>query len=555
MGRSTLYPVPVYLLMIHACRFHTREKSMITTRSTLKLSTMKNFSIVQKIVASVLSALLIIQFSGCRTLAPLPRNDIQYSEKNHYYIHGTNSSFEVSGTTIDNGIFTGIVSHPATKPAKGQLMHLYVAPDSVIKIDGQVISVPVSNIAKAEIYKVDAGKVVAIAAGTATGAFWTYIIIVLITKGISCPYVYSESATDVTLEGELYSGATATPIERDDYINLKAISPVDDQYKIRITNEVHEIQNTNLAELLVFDHPADAEVLVDKYGVAHSISDMAQPVSATDTYGKSILAELKDCDTKMHISEIRNDALLFDTISLSFERPAHSAQARLVISAKNTMWLDYMFARLSDMFGSRYDEWVKMRNRRSREDLLQWSLDQGIPLAVYLETNSGLKFVDYYNVPGPARYKKDVLQLDLSGVSGDRVNVKLVSGVMFWDLDYAGMDFTDDKDMAKTVVSMTCAADETGKEVSHLLRYDDDKYLVQPLINNEARLTYKAPPALPGTERTVILHSKGNYEPIRTATGKPDMKLLISMRQPGMFTRFTKDHFLKYYAGVNNMRN
>jgi len=98
---------------------------------------------------------------------------------------------------------------------------------------------------------------------------------------------------------------------------------------------------------------------------------------------------------------------------------------------------------------------------------------------------------------------------------------------------------------------VTSATDETGNDVSHLLRYDDDKYLVQPLINNEARLTYDVPPAVPGTGRTVVLHSKGNYEPIRTATGKPDMKILVSMRQPGMFTRFTKDHFLRYYAGRN----
>lgn len=512
---------------------------------------MRKFNIIQQIVAAVLAALVIIQFSGCRTLTGIQRTEIPYSERTHYYIRGSETSYLITNTYLADGFFSGIVTSAPDKPGKGQVMNLYVAPDSVISVDGNKISVPVANIAKAEIFKVEAGRTVAAIAGSAAGAFWTYLIIVLITKGISCPYVYSENATDITMEGELYSGATATPIERDDYINLKAISPVHDQYKIRITNEVQEIQNTNLAELLVFDHPADAEVVVDKYGVAHSISDIAQPVSATDTYGKSILAELTDCDNKMHISEIRDDELLFDTISLSFERPARSAKAKLVISAKNTMWLDYMFARLSDMFGSRYDEWVKMRNRRSREDLLQWSLDQGIPLAVYLETNTGLKFVDYYNVPGPARYKKDVLQIDLSGVSGDRVDVKLVSGVMFWDLDFAGMDFTDDKDIVKTVVSVTCATDETGKEVSHLLRYDDDKYLVQPLINNEARLTYNAPPALPGTERTVVLHSKGNYEPIRTATGKPDMNLLISMRQPGKFTRFTKEHFLRYYAGRN----
>lgn len=509
---------------------------------------MRKFNTIQQITAVVLSVLILIQFSGCRTLTGISRTEIPYSERTNFYIHRSDTSFHITNTYLADGFYSGIVTPAPEKPGKGDMMHIYVAPDSAIIAVGNKISIPVANVAKAEIFKVEAGRTITAVAGAAAGAFWTYIIIVLITKGISCPYVYSESAADITLEGELYSGATATPIERDDYITLKAISPVDNQYKIRITNEVQEIQNTNLAELLVFDHPADAEIVVDKYGVAHSMTDIRQPLSATNAYGKSILAELTDYDSKRHISEIRDDALLMDTISLSFDRPANSDRAKLVISGKNTMWLDYMFAQLSDMFGNKYDEWVKIRNRRSREDLLQWSLDQGIPLAVWLETNTGLRFVDYYNVPGPARDKKDVLHFDLSGVSGDKVNVKLVSGILFWELDFAGMDFTADREMAKSVVSVEYAADETGKEVTPLLRADDDMYLVQPLINNEARLTFKTPPAVPGTGRTVVLHSKGNYEPIRTATGKPDMKLLVSMRQPGMFTGFAKNHFLKYYA-------
>ncbi len=512
---------------------------------------MRKFNIIQQIVAVVLSALVILQFSGCRTVTGIQRTEIPFSERTHFYIHGADTSFLITNTKLADGFFSGVVPLSPEKLNKGQIMHLYIAPDSVISSDGDNISVPVANIAKAEILKVEAGRTITVVAGAAAGAFWTFVIVLLITKGISCPFVYSENAMDITLEGELYSGATATPIERDDYINLKALSPVNNKYKIRITNEVKEIQNTNLAELLVFDHPRDAEILVDKYGIAHSITDIRQPLSASDGYGKSIMTALTDYDNKAHLSEIRDDELLFDTISLSFDKPAHSTKAKLVISGKNTMWLDYMFARMSDLFGNRYDEWVKRRNKRSPEYLTQWSLDQGIPLAVYLETEAGLKFVDYYNVPGPVKYKKDVLQLDLSGVSGDRVNVKLVSGVLFWEIDFAGMDFTIDSEMLKTVVSVDYAADETGKDISSLLRYDDDKYLVQPLINNEARLTFNVPPPSPGKARTVVLHSKGNYEPIRTAEGKPDLELLTGMLKPGMFIRFTKDHFLKYYAGLN----
>jgi hypothetical protein len=352
-------------------------------------------------------------------------------------------------------------------------------------------------------------------------------------------------------EGEIYSGATAVPIERNDYLKLKALSPVDDLYRIRITNEVKEIQRTNLAELQVYDHPREVENLVDKYGVAHSVRNIMQPVTATDTYGRSLLPALSACDNARYFSEIRNDNLLLDTISLSFDRPHNSTSAKLVISAKNTMWLDYMFGRLSDMFGNRYDEWVKIRNKRSPEYLKQWSLDQRIPLAVYLETASGLEFVDYYNVPGPAKDKKDILSIDLSRVTGDRVNIRLVSGVLFWDFDYAGMDFSEEVNVTCTTVPVENAVDETGKEISSLLLHDDDKYLVQPEINNEARLSFMVPPPVPGTERSVFLHSKGNYQPLRDAGGKPDMDLLVTMRQPGMFTKFAKDHFLRYYSSRN----
>jgi hypothetical protein len=509
---------------------------------------MRKFNRFQKTLSWILSFLVILQFSGCYTIKKVPRSELGYSEKTYYFIHGQNSAYQITNTTLSEGILSGKVVSLAETPEKGQVIHLYVAPDTAIMVNGDLISLPSSNIAKMEVYKVDTGRTAIVVAGAVYGALAVAAIIVLLTKEMSCPFVYSETGTDIRMEGEIYSGATAVPVERDDYLRLKSIKPVDEMYSIRITNEVKEIQNTNLAELLVFDHPRDVEILVDKYGISHSVMDIRQPVTASNAYGRSLTAELSGCDNERYFSEIRNDNLLLDTISLSFDRPHNSQRAKLVISAKNTMWLDYMFARLSDMFGSRYDEWVKIRNKRSREYLQQWSLDQGIPLAVYLETTSGLQFVDYYNVPGPARDKRDILDIDLSGVTGDRVNVKLVSGIMFWDFDYAGMDFSDDVNAGRTVVSLDNAADETGKEVASLLLHDDDRYLVQPDINNEARLNFKVPPQIPGTERSVFLHSKGNYQPLRETGGKPDIDLLASMRRPGMFIRFTKDHFLQYYA-------
>jgi hypothetical protein len=291
--------------------------------------------------------------------------------------------------------------------------------------------------------------------------------------------------------------------------------------------------------------------MVDKYGETHTLADIKKPLSATDCYGRSLKEELSGYDSLRYISQVLSDPILKDTISLFFEKPQNATNARLVVSGKNTMWLDFMFVKFTDLFGNRYDNWKEKRNQKSQEELLKWSFDQGMPLAVYIETASGLKFADYFNLPGPMADKADVLSLDLSGVTGDKVNIKLVAGLLFWDIDFAGMDFSDDLALVKTVVPLLSATDENSKSVSQLLLLDDDLYLIQPEVTNETSITFPAPPPVPEKSRSVILHSKGNYEILRDTKGKPDIAYLKTFLEPGAFTRFSKEHFLQYYQKGN----
>jgi hypothetical protein len=147
--------------------------------------------------------------------------------------------------------------------------------------------------------------------------------------------------------------------------------------------------------------------------------------------------------------------------------------------------------------------------------------------------------------------KEDILQLDLSQVHSDKVNLKLVSGVLFWDIDYAGMDFTETSQANKTILPLASAMDEDGKDVKSLLAEDDEKYLVQPLPVNRTDLTFPAPELQSGLARSVFLHSKGHYEILREAKGKPDIAYLKTFLEPGTFIKYSKDHFLQYYYKEN----
>ncbi len=514
---------------------------------------MKKYCEYQKAVSVLLSFILILSTSGCYSLKSLSKNDIQYANKNVYFLHGQSSFYKLSNVTISQGILRGSIDYVVTniEKEKKRSIHIYAAPDSSIRKIGEQVQVPYANIVKAEVYEIDGVKTIIGLVGSLSLAYFGVLLIVLLTKGASCPFIYTDNGDDYTFSGEIYSGATALPLERDDYLPVNNIKPVENQYKLRITNEVHEIQNTNLTELVVIDHKPDTKILVDKYGNAFSLSDIKMPASATNSYGSSVLNELAFSDSLRYISTIKKDQNLKDTISLTFNKPADITYSKLVIKGKNTMWLDYMFVRFSDLFGKRYEKWKEKRDQKPTEELLKWSFDQGMFLAVYLQTDNGLKFVDYYNLPGPMADKEDVLQIDLSEIHSDQVNLKLVSGVLFWDLDYVGMDFSSPLQFNRTVVPLYTATDENGNDVLSLISQDDDKYLIQPLPVNKTDLTFISPESVPGKERSVFLHSKGHYEILREAKGKPDIAYLKTFLEPGAFIKFSKDHFIKYYSGSN----
>jgi len=512
---------------------------------------MKKYIEFQKVVSVMLSFIMLISMSGCYSLHSITRNDIQYANKTIYFLHGPDSYYKLANATISNGILSASIDYVVKSPEKSKSIHIYVAPDSIIQKTGDRVEFPLSNVAKVEVFEVDGAKTLFTIVGSISTALVVITLIALLAKGSSCPFIYTNNGDNYNFTGEIYSGATSLPLERNDYLPINNLKSVDNKYNLRITNEVKEIQKTNLTELVLIDHKPDTKILMDKYGTAHSLSNIKIPSQATDTYGNTILDALAYRDSLRYLSSIVKDPVIKDTISLTFDKPDNVSSSKLLIKGKNTIWLDYIYGKFSDLFGDRYNKWKEKSDRKPGEESLKWEFDQGMPLAVYLQTETGLKLVDYFNLPGPMADKEDILQIDLSEVHTNKINLKLVSGVLFWDIDYIGMDFSSSEQINKTVVSVFSAIDENGKDVAALVAKDDDKYLLQPLPVNKTNLTFMSPPIINGMQRTVFLHSKGHYEILRDTKGKPDIAYLRTFLEPGAFTRFSKDHFLEYYGKRN----
>ena len=163
---------------------------------------------------------------------------------------------------------------------------------------------------------------------------------------------------------------------------------------------------------------------------------------------------------------------------------------------------------------------------------------------LYIEKNGKWVFLDYYNIAGPMAFKDDILDISLNGLESDTVKVKLEYGFLFWEIDYAGMDFSTDEHVKIIRVPIKKALDEKGADLADFLNQADKDYYVQKNIGNEALLTFDIP-ELTAKQRTIILHTKGYYRILKDQHGRPDKKLLKTFRNPGRMPAYSLEIFNK----------
>jgi hypothetical protein len=445
----------------------------------------------------------------------------------------------------DNTIFCSKSIHKDEKLVfKSHRVHMYL--DTLIFFDktDQRVGIPIKNITTVEVYDVDMGSSIMFTLGGLACAVGVVFLFALLTKD-SCPFIYAYNGEHYEFTGEIYSGAIHPPLERHDYLKLPSIQPLEDEYLIRMTNEVKEIQHTNVTDLLIVDHPERSNVLVDKYGRIHSLQKLTAPHEARTSDAVSVLDELIACDSLSYIGDrpvgLKDD---MDAVELVFKKKTDSNIAKLVIHAKNTFWLDYLFGQFHELFGDRYEQWKDKQKQASPEKMRAWSLDQGVPLAVYLYKDGKWEFQDYYNVMGPMAYREDILCLDISEIETDEIRVKLEFGFLFWDIDYLALDFSENLAVQEKIVPLSGATDQNGNSVMDLLAQDDKAYYIQKKIGDNATLSFKAPAREQGKARTVFLHSKGHYEVLRNPSGEPDVRYLQAFHKPGRFIEFSRERYL-----------
>ena len=410
--------------------------------------------------------------------------------------------------------------------------------------EGARVKIPIENIYQLDLleHKEAVGILYKVLGGVAASfaAVLTWVACCL-----SCPFIYIQDGDTERFMGEFFSGAVTENMARHDFLPLPGFEPVDGVYELRIANEMEERQYTDLAVLEAVEHPADMEVLITPEGTPILFAAPLLPAEAVTDQGTNceVVMAARDgiaYDFTDECAEKEN----FSSLSLAFDKPAGVDQAHVILHVKNTMWSMMMYESFMSMFGSRYDDYVEHQRDRSAEQKTQWLKDQGQMLEVQLRRAGQWETVHWVNLPGPFSFRSEVVPLDVSNTDEGPVELRLVAGYHFWELDYAAIDYTEQPGMVKTPLALLSAEDELGHDVaSHLLEVDGD-YLERLFIGADATLKFQALPASePGNVHSVFMHAYGYYEPIREYAGIPNMTELKKFKEPGHFARFSKEQF------------
>jgi hypothetical protein len=200
-----------------------------------------------------------------------------------------------------------------------------------------------------------------------------------------------------------------------------------------------------------------------------------------------------------------------------------------------------------------YNRWATKQRAEPRAKLAQWQWDQGIPLTVHLQTEAGWQLVEAVPSVGPLAARDLVIPIDLTGLASQQnIKLKLSGGFMFWELDYAAMDFSPNVAVEVKKHPLQRALTEKGKEVLSQLQQADDQYLEQDKPGTSVTLAFGASaPKGAHASRSFFLRTRGYYEHVREYNGMPDMAELYSFRKPGRFIEFSKEKYRKVMQNLN----
>jgi hypothetical protein len=140
----------------------------------------------------------------------------------------------------------------------------------------------------------------------------------------------------------------------------------------------------------------------------------------------------------------------------------------------------------------------------------------------------------------PTRVFRDVaVPLDLDGVEGDHLRVRIDGPPGLWSLDRAVVSWPSEDGYQELRVPLARATGERGEVLTDLLAHADGRRHVLRPYRDRVTLVFPAPPPKPGRARSLLVEVAGFYIPLVLVEGGPRHAAFQRLvEEPGAVARF-----------------
>lgn len=128
---------------------------------------------LRKALRAVMFLLACLFMTGCYTLKTVSVHKIP-PERNILIVHADENFWTVDGYSVTEGMLTGHIGSGELKIKKGNSAHLYVAPSTAVTMEGETMTLPIANIAKADYQAIKLEDTIGF------GAIWAVVIFTLV---------------------------------------------------------------------------------------------------------------------------------------------------------------------------------------------------------------------------------------------------------------------------------------------------------------------------------------------------------------------------------------
>ena len=423
----------------------------------------------------------------------------------------------------------------------------------------QRLVIPVDSVQRWWLRRTDGGKTVLAILGVAAGVVVVAGAIAAATKE-SCPFIYSWDGKRYVFETEPYGGAITRGLERDDYGVLPGLVSHAGAYRLLVTNEVNETQMTNLFELWAVDHAPGLRVVPDESGRLHTLSHLVAPSSATDQTGRDLLPWLSWDDRQIWepLPVADSASGLRDDVVLRFPRPSGATRAKLVFRVGTALWGSHMIRAMMELRGTAVNDWYAHIDSipAAADSIRAWAVREELyGLLLQVEETTGWKVRGIVPGSGPFLASERVVPLDLSGVRGDTVRIRIRPPRGFWALGYFAMDYSRDQPLAVDSIAPRSASGSGEGDILAAVTAADTVYHAMPRTGDRATLEFPAAVMPPGRERTMVLHSRGWYRLHLTPRGPPDTTMVRRVLEvPGAAVEYSASQYRQWPMATRRAR-